>query len=97
MKSRQEILALLRDFKIRQAEKYGILRMGVFGSVARDQQTESSDVDIYYEGEAQGLLSLSHLKSELEELLGSPVDIIRLRDRMNELLRRRIEREGVYV
>ncbi len=58
MKSRQEILALLRDFKIRQAEKYGILRMDVFGSVARDQQTESSDVDIYYEGEAQGFLSL---------------------------------------
>ena len=66
MKSRQEILALLRDFKIRQAEKYGILRMGVFGSVARDQQTESSDVDIYYEGEAQGLFSLSHLKNELK-------------------------------
>ena len=86
MKSRQEILALLRDFKIRQAEKYGILRMDVFGSVARDQQTESSDVDIYYEGEAQGFLSLP-LKSELEELLGSPVDIVRLRNRMNELLR----------
>ena len=58
MESRQEILALLRDFKIRQAENYGILRMGVFGSVARDQQTESNDVDIYYEGEAQGFLSL---------------------------------------
>ena len=72
MKSRQEILALLRDFKVR-------------------------DVDIYYEGEAQGLFSLSHLKNELEELLGSPVDIIRLRDRMNQLLRKRIEREGIYV
>ena len=41
--------------------------------------------------------SLSHLKSELEELLGSPVDIIRLRDRMNKLLRRRIEREGNLI
>lgn len=41
--------------------------------------------------------SLSHLKNELEELLGSPVDIIRLRDRMNQLLRKRIEREGIYV
>lgn len=97
MKSRQEILALLRDFKVRKGKKYGILKMGIFGSVARDQQTESSDVDIYYEGEAQGLFSLSHLKNELEELLGSPVDIIRLRDRMNQLLRKRIEREGIYV
>ena len=41
--------------------------------------------------------SLFHLKSELEELLGSPVDIIRLRDRMNELLRRRIEREEISL
>ncbi|MDD2954116.1 MAG: nucleotidyltransferase domain-containing protein [Parabacteroides sp.] len=97
MKSRQEIIALLRDFKMRQGEKYGILRMGIFGSLARNQQTESSDVDIYYEGEARGLFSLSHLKNELEELLGSPVDIIRLRDRMNELLRKRIEKEGIYV
>ena len=48
MKSRQEILALLRDFKVRKGKKYGILKMGIFGSVARDQQTESSDVDIYY-------------------------------------------------
>ena len=87
----------MKDFKIRQAGKYGILRMGILGSVARNQQTESSDVDIYYEGEAQGLFSLSHLKNELEELLGSPVDIIRLRDRMNQLLRKRIEREGIYV
>ena len=70
--------------------------MGIFGSVARNQQTESSDVDIYYEGETKGF-SLSHLKNELEELLGSPVDIIRLRDRMNQLLRKRIEREGIYV
>lgn len=96
MKSRQEILALLRDFKVRQGKKYGILKMGIFGSVARDQQTESSDVDIYYEGEAQGLFSLP-FENELEELLGSPVDIIRLRDRMNQLLRKRIEREGIYV
>lgn len=97
MKSRQEIILLLKDFKMRQAEKYGILKLGIFGSVARGQQTENSDVDIYYEGEAQGLFSLSHMKNELEELLGCPVDIIRLRDRMNQLLRKRIEREGIYV
>ena len=64
----------MKDFKIRQAGKYGILRMGIFGSVARNQQTESSDVDIYYEGETKGF-SLSHLKNELEYLLGSLVDI----------------------
>ena len=54
-------------------------------------------MDIYYEGELSGLFALSHLKHELENLLGCKVDIVRLRDRMNGLLRKRIEREGVYV
>ena len=39
MKSRQEILALLRDFKVRKGKKYGNLRMGIFGSEARDKKT----------------------------------------------------------
>jgi predicted nucleotidyltransferase len=36
--------------------------MGIFGSVARDQQTEGSDVDIYYEVETQFFFSLSFEK-----------------------------------
>ncbi len=82
---------------MRHANQYGILRMGIFGSVARGEQMENSDVDIYYEGELPGLFALSHLKNELEDLLGCKVDIVRLRDRMNHLLRKRIEQEGVYV
>ena len=97
MKTTQEIIRLLKDFKAAHAGQYGILRMGIFGSVAREEQTKDSDVDIYYEGELSGLFALSHLKHELENLLGCKVDIVRLRDRMNGLLRKRIEREGVYV
>lgn len=97
MKTTQEIIRLLKEFKVAHAGQYGILRMGIFGSVAREEQTEDSDVDIYYEGELSGLFALSHLKHELENLLGCKVDIVRLRDRMNGLLRKRIEREGVYV
>ncbi len=97
MKTTQEIIQILKDFKIRHASQYGILRMGIFGSTAREEQVEGSDVDIYYEGELSGLFALSHLKNELEELLGCKVDIVRLRDRMNHLLRKRIEQDGVYI
>ena len=80
MKSRQEILALLRDFKFVKA-KVRILKMGIFGSVARDTNRRKAVMWTFITRvEAQGLFSLSHLKNELEELLGSPVDIIRLRD-----------------
>lgn len=97
MKTTQEIINILKDFKSRQAARYGILKIGVFGSVARNEQHEDSDVDVYFEGELSGLFALAHLKNELEEILGCKVDIVRLRDNMNTLLRKRIEKEGVYV
>lgn len=52
---------------------------------------------IYMEGEAQSLFTAARMKEELQELLGCKVDIVRLRERMNLLLRNRIEREGIYV
>ena len=88
MKSTAEIIRLLQVFKTQQAEKYGIFQLGIFGSVARNEQKETSDVDIYYEGRPIGLFSMAHMKNELEELLGCSVDIVRLRDRMNQLLKK---------
>ena len=80
MKSTAEILELLRIYKTQFASKYGFKRLGVFGSVARGEQTEQSDVDVCY-----------------EELLGSPVDLIRIRERMNARLKQRILKESIYV
>ena len=51
MKSTTEILELLRIYKAHSAAKYGVRRLGIFGSVARGEQTEHSDVDICYEGD----------------------------------------------
>lgn len=81
----------------RNADNYGITRMGIFGSVARNEQTENSDVDIYVEGELRGFFVLSGIKCELEELLGCKVDIVRLRKQMDSFLRDRILKEGIYV
>ena len=44
MINREETLKILKQFKATEAEKYGILELGIFGSVARDQATENSDV-----------------------------------------------------
>ena len=57
MKSTAEILELLRIYKKQFACKYGFKRLGVFGSVARGEQTEQSDVDVCYEGEPPSLLT----------------------------------------
>lgn len=81
----------------KNASKYSITRMGIFGSVARGEQTEESDVDICLETSKPSMFALVHIKEELQDLFGCNVDIIRLREQMDSLLRNRIEKEGIYV
>jgi predicted nucleotidyltransferase len=90
-------LELLKQYKEKNGHKYGIVRLGIFGSVARGIQTEDSDIDIYIEGEPQSLFTMSHIKMELQDLLGREVDIVRLREKMNPYLREKIEKEGIYA
>jgi len=88
------ILARFRDLK--QAE-FGIVRIGVFGSVAREENTDASDVDVVVELGRPDLLALVGIKQELEEMLHQPVDVVRYRAGMNAYLKQRIEQEAVYV
>ena len=97
MKSQTEILNLLRRYKPTAQKKYGLTRIGIFGSVARGEQTADSDVDICYEGQAPSLLTLDMIQTELEQLLDCKVDLVRVRENMNSLLRQRILRDGIYV
>ena len=97
MKTRTEIIHLLSLYKPTAQSKYGLTRLGIFGSVARGEQTEDSDVDVCYEGRVPSLLTLDLIQTDLEEILGSRVDLVRIRDGMNSLLRERIRKEGVYV
>ena len=95
--SRSDILEILKEFKENHAEEYGILMMGIFGSVARDQANEKSDVDIFLKTRTPDPFNIVHIKDALEEILHQHVDIVRLRDRMNPYLKTRIEKEAVYV
>jgi predicted nucleotidyltransferase len=95
--TRQEILQALKSFKQAKQDEYQITRIGIFGSAARDDMHESSDVDVVVELGVPDLLILVGIKQDLEEILSRPVDIVRYRDQMNAFLRDRIEREAVYV
>jgi predicted nucleotidyltransferase len=57
MKTKAEILQLLKCYKSTAQKKYGMTKIGIFGSVARGEQKEGSDVDVYYEGEAPSFLT----------------------------------------
>lgn len=94
---RDEILQVLARFKELKRDEFGIVRIGVFGSVARDEMVDTSDVDVVVEIARPDLLTLVGIKQELEELLHQPVDIVRYREQMNPLLKRRIEQEAHYA
>ena len=97
MKTKEQYIHLLSDFHKTRGFVYGINKLGIFGSVARGEQKEGSDIDIYYEGEPLSLLKIAALKEELETILGNPVDIVRIRKSMNNLLKKRINKDGLYV
>lgn len=97
MKSREEYISLLSNFQKTRGSVYGILKIGIFGSVSRKEQDEGSDVDIYYEGEPLSLFKVAALKDELENILECSVDLVRIRKSMNQLLKARIQKDGFYI
>lgn len=97
MKTTKEYIELLRTYYQNNADKYGIARMGIFGSVARGEQNSDSDIDIVYEGEAN-ILIRSRIKQELEALFDCKVDVIRLRKALHDsLFGDTISKDIIYV
>ncbi len=94
---RENVLHILKSHKPDLARNYGLLKLGVFGSVARNMAEEGSDIDIVVETKVPNLLRMVNLKEDLEELLHSKVDLVRYRSRMNALLKKRIDKEAHYV
>lgn len=97
MKKANDYILLLRQYLSAKAEAYGITKIGIFGSVARDEQTEDSDIDVCVEMKKPDLFLMVHIKEELQELFGKPVDIVRLRNNMNPMLLNQIQRDGIYA
>jgi len=97
MRSKNEYLHKLRKFKQQYSSEYGIERIGIFGSAARGEQTENSDVDIYYEGKSLGLKSLVEFPMQLEKFLGVPVDVVRKHDNLRPSFVKRIMRDIIYA
>ena len=94
---REEVLSILKVYKRDFSDKYGILEIGVFGSLARNEAGDDSDVDICIKIKKPDPFSLVHIKEDIECRVKKHVDIIRMREKMNPYLRQRIEKDAVYV
>jgi uncharacterized protein len=77
-----------RDDILRMASQHGAHNVRIFGSIARGDADEQSDLDLLVDLESgRSLFDLGGLLTDLEELLGSSVDVVTekgLRDRLRE-------------
>lgn len=96
-KTTKDYTTLLQQYMLANSSRYGISRIGIFGSVARGEQREDSDVDVCIEGNLKGLFALSGVKSDLEAIFGHSVDVVRLRDKMDPYFRNQILKDVIYV
>ena len=97
MKTRNEYIDLLQLSKQLLIQQFGVRSLRLFGSVARDEHTPASDIDICVETETPNPFLIMDLKEYLENLFDCSVDIIRYREKMNPYLKEHINKEGVYV
>lgn len=95
--NKQELVKSMRDQILSIARKHGAVSVKLFGSIARGDTVESSDVDFVVELEpGRSLLDLGGLQSDLERLLGCAVDVVTVRG-LRERIRARVLAEAVPV
>lgn len=95
--TKESILDFLKEHKQELQNKYAITSIALFGSYARDEARDDSDIDISVETPLDDPFTLVHLKEELSHALKKPIDIIRFRANMNPYLKKHILEDGIYA
>ncbi|MBN2035168.1 MAG: nucleotidyltransferase family protein [Chitinispirillaceae bacterium] len=97
MKTLEEIRVILHEHADELRERYHITNLAVFGSVARGEATEKSDVDVLADcASGMGLFELCSAENHLCDILGMEVDLVPRKGIRHEF-RERILDEAVAV
>jgi len=95
---KRELIAKHRDAILALAAKHGATNVRIFGSVARGEDDESSDVDVLVKMEEdRSLLDMGELLMDLRDLLGCKVDVISEHKDMRPRFRENVLRDAVAV
>ena len=93
-----DLLEILNSKKKFLLKKFGVIDLAVFGSYAKNEQSENSDIDIYVEmkKEFKTFDNFMELRFFLEEMLGRKVDLV-IKDSIREELKPKIFMEAIHV
>ena len=96
MLTQQDILNYLTQHKKEFQEKYNIEKIGLFGSYARNEANNESDIDIFVKMPPK-MFNLIALKQQIEKDLKKSVDILREHKQMKPFLLNMIQKDIAYV
>lgn len=96
MKTKTEVIAILRALKPLVMDSFKVRSIALFGSFARDEQTESSDVDVIVDVDSSIGLDFVDLADLIEEKLGIAADVIPA-DGIKPRYREHIAKDLLYV
>jgi predicted nucleotidyltransferase len=95
--NRQDILSSLEKLKGEVTEEYSVKTLGLFGSVARSEETDESDIDLLVEfSKPVGFVTFMRLEHFLSERLGTRVDLV-TPDSLKPVIRQDVLAEVIYV
>lgn len=94
----EDVAAYLKNNKRFFYERFGVTRMGIFGSFAREEQTSSSDIDMVVEIEKsrKNIHSFLQIKRFLEKELTRKIDL-GFEHSLKPIVREKIKGQIIYV
>jgi predicted nucleotidyltransferase len=97
MFNREEVLQILKEHLLELHEQFAVKSLALFGSVARNEATENSDIDLLVEFQIPvGFDGYMNLKCYLEDLFSQPIDLI-MKNALKNWTKSTIEKEIIYV
>ena len=96
MRKKAYYISLLKDHIQDFKQRFGITSLQLFGSVARDEQREGSDVDVFVEMPCS-MTKVCGAQLYLEELLGTHVDLVRNHRNLSDFFLKQIERDAIRI
>ena len=94
--TKNDILETLKREKSYLEKTYEVDKIGLFGSYAKDKQTENSDIDIYVEFKHKTFKNIAGLWVYLEELYNKKIDLLHKHKRTKGAIFESIKKEVIF-